>query len=57
MKREYDARTCNENDFGAKKRLSQALICRIYHVTHINFFLLINYKPRVAGSILNFNVT
>ena len=21
MKREYDARTCNENDFGAKKRL------------------------------------
>ena len=21
MKREYDARTCNENDFGAKRRL------------------------------------
>ena len=29
---EYDARTCNENDFGAKRRLSHALI---YHVTHI----------------------
>ena len=32
MKREYDARTCNENNFGAKRRLSHALI---YHVTHI----------------------
>jgi len=32
MKREYDARACNENDFGAKRRLSHALI---YHVTHL----------------------